>query len=246
MNNHSLPVPAHVVFDKDGTLIDFHAMWSDWLEGVAHGLTAGAGQPLTPAYLAFAGYDAAARRTLPGGRLALLSMADFFAETVRFLDGHGVAAPEQVAAAAWSVPDPIHTAHPIMDLGELFTALRGLGCRLTVATSDDHYPAVATLENLGVLHHIEAIVGADDGLPIKPAPDAVLALCQATGLAPERTLVVGDSLTDMLMAKAAGATAVGVLTGITPAAQLAPAADRVIDGIHQLLALFEPPAAGKA
>lgn len=242
MDNHRLPVPDHIVFDKDGTLIEFHAMWSDWLEGVAHGLSAGAGQPLTAEYLRFASYDADTRRTLPGGRLALLSMTDFYAETVQFLQAHGVAAPEQVAAAAWSVPDPIHTAHPITDLAELFTALRKRGCRLTVATSDDHYPAVATLENLGVLHHIEAIIGADDGLPIKPAPDAVLALCRATGIPPERTLVVGDSLTDMQMAKAAGATAVGVLTGITAAAQLAPGADRVIDGIHQLLALFEPPA----
>jgi len=109
-----------------------------------------------------------------------------------------------------------------------------------VATSDDHAPAVDTLTHLGVIHHLEAILGADDGVPIKPRPDMVLAHCRATGIAPARTAVVGDSLDDMHMAKAAGALAIGVLTGITPAAQLAAVADHLIDGVHQLPGLFDP------
>ncbi|MCC7361781.1 MAG: HAD family hydrolase [Anaerolineales bacterium] len=233
-----LSLPELIIFDKDGTLIEFHAMWSGWLEGLAARLAAGAGRTLAADYLSHAGYDAAARRTLPGGRLARLSMADFYAHGIEFLTEHGVADPERVMAAAWSIPDPVHTAHPITDLDALFSLLRAHGCRLAVATSDDHGPAEATLAHLGVLRHLEGILGADDGLPIKPAPDMVLHFCRLTAVAPARALVVGDSQEDLRMARAAGAAAVGVLTGITSAAQLAPLADHVLDGVDQLPALL--------
>lgn len=233
------PVPALIVLDKDGTLIDYHAMWSGWVEGLAERLAVGAARPLTADYLTYVGYDAAVRRTQPGGRLAVHDMATFYAHTVQFVQALGVAQPARVVAEAWSVPDPIHTAHPVTDLAVLFTALQALGCRLTVATSDDHAPAVDTLTHLGVIHYLEAILGADDGVPIKPLPDMVLAHCRTTGLAPARTAVVGDSLDDMHMAQAAGALAIGVLTGITPAAQLATVADVVLDTVAQLPALFD-------
>jgi phosphoglycolate phosphatase-like HAD superfamily hydrolase len=236
--NAHLPLPELIIFDKDGTLIEFHAMWSGWLEALAARLAAGAGQPLVPEYLSHAGYDTSTRRTLPGGRLATLSMADFYAAGVAFLAERGVAAAEPVMAAAWDIPDPVHTAHPITDLDGLFSRLRAHGCRLAVATSDDRGPAEATLAHLGVTHHLEGILGADDGLPIKPAPDMVLHHCRQTGIAPARTLVVGDSQDDLRMARAAGAAAVGVLTGITSAAQLAPLADHVLERVDQLPALL--------
>jgi phosphoglycolate phosphatase len=234
--------PALIVFDKDGTLIDYHAMWSGWIEQVADRLSAVSGRPLRADYLVFAGYDTATRRTRPGGRLATTTMATLYALTEQWLHGLGVPAAAQVMARAWSVPDPIHSAQATTDLGRLFTELRALGCRLTVATSDDHAPAVATLYNLGVLHQLEAIVGADDGVPVKPAPHMVWELCRATGVVPEQTLVVGDTLDDMHMAKAAGAMAFGVLTGITPAEQLRAVADHVLDGVYQLPALLARPA----
>ena len=233
-----LPLPDLIIFDKDGTLIEFHAMWSDWLEGLAARLATGAGQALAAEYLQHSGYDAAVRRTLPGGRLAMLSMADFYAHGVQFLSEQGVVEPERVMAAAWSMPDPVHTAHPITDLEVLFSRLRAQGCRLAVATSDDHGPAEATLAHLGVIHHLEGILGADDGLPIKPAPEMVQHFCRQTGIAPARTLVVGDSEVDMHMARAAGAAAVGVLTGITSAATLAPLADYVLERVDQLPAVL--------
>jgi len=235
------PLPDLIIFDKDGTLIEFHAMWSNWMEALAHRLAAAAGQPLATGYLAHVGYDAVSRRTLPGGRLATQSMANFQALTIEYLHGLGVPDAARVTAAVWSVPDPIHAAHPITDLAQLFSGLRARGCRLAVATTDDHAPAAATLSHLGVDHFIEAILGADDGVPIKPLPDMVLAHCQTFGLAPARTAVVGDSLDDMRMAQAAGALAVGVLTGLTPAAQLSRAADYLLDSVQQLPALFGLP-----
>ena len=64
------------------------------------------------------------------------------------------------------------------------------------------------------------LVCADDGVPVKPAPDMVLRLCAAIGVPPARTAVVGDSAADLRMARAAGAgLAIGVLTGVGSASR---------------------------
>ena len=59
-----------------------------------------------------------------------------------------------------------------------------------------------------------------DEAPPKPHPGMVLGLCDELGVPPQRTLVVGDTTFDLDMAKAAGAAAIGVLTGSHDLARL--------------------------
>jgi HAD superfamily hydrolase (TIGR01549 family) len=126
-------------------------------------------------------------------------------------------------------------AVPLADLGALFDRLRGDGRRIAVATTDDRAATDATLRLLGVRAQVEAMVCGDDGFAMKPAPDAVIAVCHAFRTEPGRVAVVGDSASDMAMARAAGAgRAVGVRSGVGSEADLA-AADVVIDSIGQLL-----------
>ena len=76
------------------------------------------------------------------------------------------------------------------------------------------------------------LVCADDGVPVKPAPDMVLHLCAATGVAPERTAVVGDSTGGHAMGRAAGAgLVIGVLTGVGERTDLEPLADIVVGSV---------------
>ena len=84
---------------------------------------------------------------------------------------------------------------------------------------------------------LDAVVCADDGLPVKPAPDMVLAICDRVGVAPARTAVVGDSVADLAMGRAAGVgRCIGVLTGVGTADDLAPHADVTLASIADLLA----------
>jgi len=63
----------------------------------------------------------------------------------------------------------------------------------------------------------------------------VLAFCSATGIAPGRIMVVGDTDRDMGMARAAGAgLAVGVLSGATPHDRLVATADCVVSDIFAI------------
>jgi HAD superfamily hydrolase (TIGR01509 family) len=227
-----------VIFDKDGTLIDFDAMWSGWVETLAARLETATGCALAPGLFAGLGYDAAHRRTIAGGRLAVTSMADLFRWILGYLKQHGLtdSEAEVVLGQAWFTPDPAGTAQPLVDLLRLFTALRQRGLKIAIATSDDRAPTLATLASLGVANLVDALIAADDGVPLKPAPDMVWTACRATGLEPRQAIVVGDALPELLMARAAAAgLAVGVTSGVSSAELLAGYADIVIENVAQLL-----------
>jgi phosphoglycolate phosphatase-like HAD superfamily hydrolase len=226
-----------VIFDKDGTLIEFSAMWSDWATGLASALRDGTGLPIEASLFSMFGFDLATGRVLPGGGLAATPMARLRERTRDLLveAGSTAAVADMVLTEAWHAPDPVELARPITDLGALFGRLRASGRRIAVATSDDREPAERTLAALGVTDEIDAIVCADDGVAVKPAPDMVLHLCEALGVAPDRTAVVGDAPADLAMGRRAGAgLVIGVLSGVGDAEHLSPAADLVLQSVADL------------
>lgn len=227
-----------VIFDKDGTIIEFGSMWSGWAVAIADALLVAVGRSVDGPLFEMLGYDAATGVVRPGGGLAATPMARLRERTHEVLVREGISDEdaERVLAATWHAPDPVGLARPLADLPALFARLRGSGRWVAIATSDDREPTERTLAAFGLTGSIDAIACADDGIPVKPAPDMVLSLCADTGVAPARTAVVGDSAADLLMARAAGAgLAIGVLTGVGGRADLAPHADHLIDSIDELL-----------
>ncbi|HEU0234901.1 MAG TPA: HAD family hydrolase [Candidatus Limnocylindrales bacterium] len=225
-----------VVFDKDGTLVDFHAMWSGWMVRLAGDLERLTGQPVTSALYGALGFDATAGRALPGHPLAATPMADLRVLTHEALVRAGVpvAGAEAALDAAWTGPDPVALARPLADLPALFGVLRATGRQIAVVTTDDREPTERTLEALGVTGLVDAVVAADDGVPVKPAPDAVLRVAGLLGVAADRTAVVGDALADLAMARAAGARAIAVTSGVSGAMDLAPEADAIVPSVAAL------------
>jgi phosphoglycolate phosphatase len=142
---------------------------------------------------------------------------------------------ERALGTAWHAPDPVELAHPLADLHALFGGLRSSGRRVAIATSDDREPTDRTLAALGLTDAVDALVCADDGVDIKPAPDMVVRLCAETGCQPGRTAVIGDSAADLQMGRAAGAAlTIAVLSGVGDLATLEPLADAVIDSVADL------------
>jgi phosphoglycolate phosphatase len=68
------------------------------------------------------------------------------------------------------------------------------------------------IETHGFQKHFFVRRTADD-CPSKPHPAMVLECCRESGIDPADTLVIGDAVYDMMMAKAAGARAIGVSWG---------------------------------
>jgi phosphoglycolate phosphatase len=211
-------------------------MWSGWAEALADRLEDVAERPLRAPLFAMLGYDPVARRAHAGGGLIATPMSRLRDMTLALLVGEGLTADVATAAldSAWHSPDPVTLAHPLADLVELFEAVRASGRRSAVVTSDDRAPTDRTLAALGLTELIDATVCADDGIPTKPAPDAVLHVCATLGVDPARTAVIGDSPADLAMGRDANVgLVIGVRTGVGSAADLA-AADLTLDSVAEL------------
>jgi phosphoglycolate phosphatase len=106
-----------------------------------------------------------------------------------------------------------------------------------VAPNDSEASARRHVEALGLMH-IEFIAGYDSGHGGKPEPGMVFAFARHLGLAPRQVAMIGDSTHDLHAARAAGALAVGVLSGPASREELAPHADHLFEDISALPAFF--------
>jgi phosphoglycolate phosphatase len=230
-----------IIFDKDGTLLDFQAMWGGWAQELGARLSRESGKPVTAALLQQFGYDPQRGVVDPDGRLAHAPMSLLYETCEAVLREAGASAAEarEIVQATWHMPDST-TAVPLTDLASLFAALKAAGLKIAIATSDNQAAAAAAMTRLGVADWLDAIIGADQGFAAKPSPEMVHYLCGQLGVAPEQAIMVGDTPADMLMGRAAGAgLVVGVLSGTASAAVLEPLADMILPSVADLADLVE-------
>jgi len=99
----------------------------------------------------------------------------------------------------------------------------------TLAAQDELLIGAVTGKSRRGLAHIAATHGFDkvffvsrtaDDCPSKPHPAMVMECCAEAGVDPADTIVIGDAIYDMQMAKAAGADALGVAWGYASVPQL--------------------------
>jgi HAD superfamily hydrolase (TIGR01509 family) len=81
-----------------------------------------------------------------------------------------------------------------------------------IATSGRRESAAYAVELLGIPGNV-TIVTRDDVLHAKPDPDLFLETSRRPGVDPTATVIVGDSIWDMLAARRARALGVGLLSG---------------------------------
>ena len=235
--NRAIPDIRAVLFDKDGTLFDFFGTWAPAYETIAAELAEG-DAALALRLLRAGGHDPAAGTITPRSGLSGGTNREIAAIWCPLLGRDDVTTLEAQL-------DLFFRAHaggnakPVTDLPALFRRLRGRGLKLGVATMDSHGAAEAALAAFGLTGLVDFFTGYDSGHGTKPGPGMVDGFCRAVGIPAAAVAVVGDTLHDMEMARAAGAgLAIGVLTGATPRAALAPHADRVLASIAELEALL--------
>lgn len=87
---------------------------------------------------------------------------------------------------------------------EGLTLLRESGLRLACLTNKPTNFALPLLERKGLRAFFEVVFGGDAFERKKPDPMPLLKTCEALGMPPQRTLMIGDSSNDARAARAAG------------------------------------------
>lgn len=222
-----------LLFDKDGTLFDFHRSWSGWAAGLLADLADG--DDARAARLAEAvGFDRHAVRFRPGSPFIASTLDEVCALMLPHLPRWDEAALRALAVARASRARMV----PPVPLDPLLSGLRARGLALGVATNDAESAARVQLAEAGIAPHFDMILGFDSGPVPKPAPDMLLFFAERMGIDPGAVAMVGDSTHDLHAGRAAGMVTVAVLTGIAVAEDLAPHADHVLADVGELPALL--------
>ena len=81
--------PALIIFDKDGTLLDFDQMWGGWALEIARRLEQASGKPLIDLLSTTWGFDPITKHVEPDGELAGKTLAYLHDLTLNTLRSDG-------------------------------------------------------------------------------------------------------------------------------------------------------------
>lgn len=226
-----------VLFDKDGTLLDYAQTWTPINREVAL-LAARGDRDVAQRLLRLGGQDPSSGMVEPGSPFA----AGTHEELAALFAGHlGSRTPERLAdriAEAFAIGGA-RTSVLVADALATLDALSKAGLVMGIATNDTAAGLEASLgRHGGLIERFRFVAGCDSGYGAKPEPGMVHAFAEVTGFEPGEIAVVGDAIHDLLMGRKAGAgLCIGVIGGTSPAEHLAPLADHVIERLGDLVPL---------
>jgi phosphoglycolate phosphatase len=222
-----------ILFDKDGTIIDY---WRTWVPiNRAAALYAASGDAaVADALLRLGGHDPATDCITPGSPLAA---GDAFDVAEAFASHPGIAPADRLVAAIDRIfcTGGAQRSALISGAGDTLAELKRRGFRIGLATNDSSAGLEASLASHGILPLFDFTAGCDAGFGSKPDPRMVQGFCVAVGLGRDEIAMVGDAPHDLVMGRAAGvAMNVGVLSGTSRRQDLAALADLIVDSINDL------------
>jgi phosphoglycolate phosphatase len=162
---------------------------------------------------------------------SIYDIADAFAAHL------GPRTPPDLAAGIDRIYSDAGARHAVPAEGAQATLaeLKRRGFKLGVATNDSEGGLTSSLSRGGLLALLDFTVGCDSGFGTKPDPRMVYAFCAAVAVDPAEVAMVGDSLADLAMGRAAGVgLTVGVLGGTSGREDFAATADLILASIADL------------
>ena len=136
---------------------------------------------------------------------------------------------------------PYYNAHntdlsrPYPGMVELLEALQTEGILLAVASNKYQEATTKIIGELYPSIRFSAVLGQREGINIKPDPQIVFDILQATGVDKADVLYVGDSGVDMQTGLNAGVETCGVTWGFRPRTELEPFhPQHIVDSVEEL------------
>jgi phosphoglycolate phosphatase len=189
-----------LIFDWDGTLADSTSIIAEALQRACSDIGCGVPDDVNARYVIGLGLADALKHIAPE-----LPTAEYPRLSARYRD-HYLAREAEI---------------PLFEgARELLTDLREAGYRLAVATGKSRVGLDRALAVHRVAELFDATRCADEGRP-KPHPDMLHYLMTALGVAPTRSIMIGDTTHDLLMAANAGIQAIAMTHGAHAVDELA-------------------------
>ena len=221
-----------LVFDKDGTLLDFSATWDP---AIAEAIEWSAAADLArQGEIAQAlGFDMEKRTCLVNAPVVHDSNTRLAEMLNPLTDGRGRDLIDKAADLVLDHVTPVPAATSVL------RALREVGIRTAVCTNDDEAAARDQLKRLGWLEDeeplVEHVFGCDSGHGSKPEAGMLLAAAAALGVPPSRCAMIGDAAGDLTASKRAGFAASFLVGPPSAVEHHGPLADFWIQDLEELI-----------
>jgi HAD superfamily hydrolase (TIGR01509 family) len=216
-----------VIFDLDGTLVGFNLDYRA-LRAEVKGYLVKRGVP-------------ASVLSLKENIFEMLNKAELFVKN----SGKSAEAVEQIRSEAFGIAEK-YELEAAMSTGllsgavEALKALKRMGLKIGLCTINSEKSASYILQRFKIAEFFDVVVTRNMVSQVKPHPEHLQVVLEALSVAPEESVVVGDSSVDMQCARELNAIAVGLPTGISTVQQLmSQGANYIITSITDLPVLIE-------
>ena len=232
-----------LLFDKDGTIIDFFSIWPVVAREVI---------PKFIKQIEIYDEDGAIEREMlesmglhddkvnPRGAFAYKSYGEIAEDICSVLTDHDVFI--ELYSIYVQIKDlfnnTMKNTTPVYktftDMPDLLRGLKNEGFFIGLTTADVQESAERCLNELHIIEFFDYI-GADDGTR-KPKPNGEMIdeFKAITGLKAEEIAVVGDTFNDMLFGKQNGCSSIGVLSGVSAREDFDDQADVIIESVADI------------
>lgn len=203
-----------VLFDKDGTLLDFEATWFPVVQRVINRVkdTYRVPEPVLTALRGESGITESG--FVKEGFMQTGATSEILAlwEEVLVRGGIDLEPGDLSRTFGEEATGAGFAAHAVPGIEVFLAHLKGKGYRLGVMTSDDRASTEHSLHQARLWSFFDFIATAGDGFPTKPDPTAAAVFRDRFELAETGLAMFGDSVVDMEFAKNAGARFIGIKT----------------------------------
>ena len=233
-----------ILFDKDGTLLDFEALWvkvvyitvcellehfsvsEEYADTMMKSIGVENGCASIESVFCCGAYDDTAK-----------TLYDCFC---KYKAGISYEEFKEFTEGAMAKNFPKGEVKPVsQNLPLVLSSLKNEGITIGVVTNDDRSSTEKCLSELGISNYFDFLSTYDNALPAKPQPARLWDFCDRYGFKPSEVIMVGDTVNDMQFAKNAGATAVGISADSGNRMILERKADYVIENISELFSFID-------
>lgn len=228
-----------IIFDKDGTLMDFDSFWVTVSRYAIADIFNKTGCTNGEIEQVLESLDVKGGVADINGILAQDPFPVMGRAINRCLEKYGVILSDEeatkltVEAYHKNIDNGI-VSPACKDLAEVMKRLKSIGVILAVATTDDPYDTELCLKKLGVFEYFDEIYTDDGKLPPKPDPYCIDALCKKYGFDKNEVVMVGDTLNDVRFADNGGIDVIGVAKNKTNQKILSENITNVMDDVSQI------------